>query len=49
MACGCMGWELRKQGLSPEIAETNKVWKIRGIKTFSYLHWFMNVVVLLRV
>jgi hypothetical protein len=44
-----MGWGLRKQGLSPEIAEPTRDQKIRGIKTFSYSRWFMNVVVLLRV
>jgi hypothetical protein len=44
-----MGWGLRKQGLSLEIAEPNRAQKIHGIKTFSYSHWFMNVVVLLRV
>jgi hypothetical protein len=44
-----MGWGLRKWGLSPEIAELNKAKKIHGIETFSYLRWFMNVVVLLRI
>jgi hypothetical protein len=49
MACGCMGWGLRKWGLSPKIGEPNKDQKICGIEMFSYSRWFMNVVVLLRV
>jgi hypothetical protein len=44
-----MGWGLRKWGLSSEIAEPNRAQKIHGIKMFSYLRWFMNVVVLLKV